>query len=490
MEADKQILFASKYAYMYYQYVSEAFQDYSLQFTQNGKQAISYLRKHTPSVVILGENLKELNTLKLCKAIRNSSRLSATKIMLLVPDHTNVLELDTETSETVDIILRHTQKPSAFVTHIGKLLKASEDLNAKEADQIEASQIKTSQIESSQTELNSSELGYTEYGSIDTNQQTKSTAKTQPKDTIDTGESMASAIVAPQNHSAQDHTEAKKFIPDNNDDLVVVHEHFHAPALTSAPKPPIAPPGHYQSLQEQTQEFIQPAAVVPIHPGMNTSQLTTTSAVANPSISESSQAFSPASSQAVPTNQYLQTDYPIDTNDMLPITPKQNALDDISQTDTTVLPQETPLIENQASVSSFNATNSYGQSSSDTAAAKTIAIIEDNASIAFLEKSILERQGYNTIQISDAPQARDFVDTHFDMADLILLDLNLPGGSGFEILRRIRSFSRKPVIIVSGLKQSENIKRGLSLGAQDYLTKPMNPQELILRVSQHIKNFG
>ncbi len=120
---------------------------------------------------------------------------------------------------------------------------------------------------------------------------------------------------------------------------------------------------------------------------------------------------------------------------------------------------------------------------------KTIAIIEDNASIAFLEKSILERQGYKTIQIADAPQARDFIDTHFELADLFLLDLNLPGGSGFEILRRIRSFSRKPVIIVSGLKQSENIKRGLSLGAQDYLTKPVNPQELILRVSQHIKNF-
>lgn len=116
-----------------------------------------------------------------------------------------------------------------------------------------------------------------------------------------------------------------------------------------------------------------------------------------------------------------------------------------------------------------------------------ILIIEDEEAIADLEKDYLELSGFE-VEIEERG------DTGLTRAlkeefDLIILDLMLPGVDGFEICRKIREEKNIPVIMVSAKKDDIDKIRGLGLGADDYMTKPFSPSELVARVKAHLARY-
>ena len=116
-----------------------------------------------------------------------------------------------------------------------------------------------------------------------------------------------------------------------------------------------------------------------------------------------------------------------------------------------------------------------------------ILIIEDEESIAELEKDYLELSGFEVEIAGDG-------DTGLDRAlneevDLIILDLMLPGTDGFDICRRVREVKNTPIIMVSAKKEDIVKIRGLGLGADDYMTKPFSPSEMVARVKAHLARY-
>lgn len=116
-----------------------------------------------------------------------------------------------------------------------------------------------------------------------------------------------------------------------------------------------------------------------------------------------------------------------------------------------------------------------------------ILIIEDEVSIAELEKDYLELSGFEV----DMEHSGD---TGLERAlkidyDLIILDLMLPGIDGFEICRKIRETKNIPVLMVSAKKEDIDKIRGLGMGADDYITKPFSPSELVARVKAHLARY-
>ena len=116
-----------------------------------------------------------------------------------------------------------------------------------------------------------------------------------------------------------------------------------------------------------------------------------------------------------------------------------------------------------------------------------ILIIEDEIAIADLEKDYLELSGFE-VEIEHAGDngLKRSLEEEFD---LIILDLMLPGMDGFEICRQIREKKNTPIIMVSAKKDDIDKIRGLGLGADDYMTKPFSPSELVARVKAHMARY-
>lgn len=118
---------------------------------------------------------------------------------------------------------------------------------------------------------------------------------------------------------------------------------------------------------------------------------------------------------------------------------------------------------------------------------RKVLIVEDDQAIAELERDFLEVNGYEVTLRADGRQAleealeRDY--------DLIILDVMLPGMDGFDILRRVRETKFIPVLMVSARKEDIDKIRGLGLGADDYVTKPFSPTELVARVKAHLERY-
>lgn len=116
-----------------------------------------------------------------------------------------------------------------------------------------------------------------------------------------------------------------------------------------------------------------------------------------------------------------------------------------------------------------------------------ILIIEDEVSIAELEKDYLELSGFEVdMEHSGDTGLEKALKNDFD---LIILDLMLPGIDGFEICRRIRERKDIPVLMVSAKKEDIDKIRGLGMGADDYITKPFSPSELVARVKAHLARY-
>ena len=118
---------------------------------------------------------------------------------------------------------------------------------------------------------------------------------------------------------------------------------------------------------------------------------------------------------------------------------------------------------------------------------KKILIIEDNREIAEMEQDFLEAEDFETeIACDGANGARMAIDGDYA---LVLLDIMLPGMDGFQVLKKIRERKEVPVLIVSAKREETDKIRGLGIGADDYITKPFSPGELVARVKSHIKRF-
>ena len=116
-----------------------------------------------------------------------------------------------------------------------------------------------------------------------------------------------------------------------------------------------------------------------------------------------------------------------------------------------------------------------------------ILIIEDEAEIADLEKDYLELSDFEVSIENEGKSGLEAALT--EDFDLIILDLMLPGMDGFDICKNIREVKDIPVIIVSAKKDDIDKIRGLGLGADDYMTKPFSPSELVARVKAHLSRY-
>ncbi|SDH71053.1 response regulator transcription factor [Desulfosporosinus hippei] len=118
---------------------------------------------------------------------------------------------------------------------------------------------------------------------------------------------------------------------------------------------------------------------------------------------------------------------------------------------------------------------------------KKILIVEDDQSIAELQKDYLEVAGFEVNVYNNGMDGlKAFQD---NKVDLLILDIMLPGMDGLEILRNLKDDKDVPVLLVSAKKEEIDKIKGLSLGADDYITKPFSPGELVARVKAHLENY-
>jgi DNA-binding response OmpR family regulator len=114
-----------------------------------------------------------------------------------------------------------------------------------------------------------------------------------------------------------------------------------------------------------------------------------------------------------------------------------------------------------------------------------VLVVDDEVRIQrFLERSLNEA-GYKPVLTGEADQVVPLVEE--EEPDVVLLDLHLPGASGFDLLQRIREFSGVPVIMLTASGSSEDTVRALKLGADDYMTKPFSTSELLARIEATLR---
>ncbi|HEX4033207.1 MAG TPA: response regulator transcription factor [Solirubrobacteraceae bacterium] len=110
----------------------------------------------------------------------------------------------------------------------------------------------------------------------------------------------------------------------------------------------------------------------------------------------------------------------------------------------------------------------------------TVLVVDDEPSVRDVVVRYLQQAGYQTLEAGDGNAARELLEQ--DMPSLIVLDLMLPGMDGLALCRWIRERSELPVIMITALGEETDRLTGLELGADDYLTKPFSPRELVARV--------
>lgn len=120
-------------------------------------------------------------------------------------------------------------------------------------------------------------------------------------------------------------------------------------------------------------------------------------------------------------------------------------------------------------------------------ASPKVLVVEDHISIAQTIELYLNKSGIFTVHCSDGEQAIEAIKKQ--SFDLILLDIMLPGQDGFAVCRKIRENMAMPVLMLTAKSTEDDIIDGLELGADDYITKPFKPRELVARVKSHLRRY-
>ncbi|MES3023198.1 MAG: response regulator transcription factor [Pseudomonadota bacterium] len=120
----------------------------------------------------------------------------------------------------------------------------------------------------------------------------------------------------------------------------------------------------------------------------------------------------------------------------------------------------------------------------------SIMLVEDDEHIAQVLVFMLERQGYRTTHASDGRAARTLIEAGGAVPDLVLLDVMLPYLDGFELVRIIRSqagWEKTPIVMLTAKTMEQDVVRALDAGANDYVVKPFQPNELLARVRRNLR---
>lgn len=116
---------------------------------------------------------------------------------------------------------------------------------------------------------------------------------------------------------------------------------------------------------------------------------------------------------------------------------------------------------------------------------KKILIVDDEKNIVDILKFNLQKEGFDTIEAYDGEQAIELVGVH--NPDLILLDIMLPKADGFTVCRKIRQTHSTPILMLTAKEEEVDKVLGLELGADDYITKPFSPRELMARIKANLR---
>lgn len=117
-----------------------------------------------------------------------------------------------------------------------------------------------------------------------------------------------------------------------------------------------------------------------------------------------------------------------------------------------------------------------------------IMVVDDEMHIRELVRFYLDKAGFNTIEAANAEEALDIVENQY--IDLAVVDIMMPGMDGFELVEQMRQYREFPVIMLTAKSQSKDKLRGFSLGIDDYVTKPFDPDELMARVKTILKRYS
>ena len=117
-----------------------------------------------------------------------------------------------------------------------------------------------------------------------------------------------------------------------------------------------------------------------------------------------------------------------------------------------------------------------------------IMVVDDEMHIRELVRFYLDKAGFDPIEASNAEEALDIVENQY--IDLAVVDIMMPGMDGFELVEQMRQYREFPVIMLTAKSQSKDKLRGFSLGIDDYVTKPFDPDELMARVKTILKRYS
>ena len=117
-----------------------------------------------------------------------------------------------------------------------------------------------------------------------------------------------------------------------------------------------------------------------------------------------------------------------------------------------------------------------------------IMVVDDEMHIRELVRFYLDKAGFDTIEAANAEEALDIVENQY--IDLAVVDIMMPGMDGFELVEQMRQYREFPVIMLTAKSQSKDKLRGFSLGIDDYVTKPFDPDGLMARVKTILKRYS
>ena len=116
-----------------------------------------------------------------------------------------------------------------------------------------------------------------------------------------------------------------------------------------------------------------------------------------------------------------------------------------------------------------------------------LLIIDDDQKIRLLLKKFLENNGFRVSDAENTDEAKKIMESL--IFDLLVVDIMMPGQNGLDFLKEIRQTSEIPILMLTAMSYPEDRLDGLEIGADDYMTKPFEPRELLLRIQNILKRF-